>query len=69
MNKRIVYTKAPEDISKDIFEGEMTDDFLPPPEQLVRKEGKVKITIALNAQSVNFFKRYAEKHKISNDDK
>jgi predicted DNA binding CopG/RHH family protein len=64
MNKKIVYTKVPKDISGDIFEGEIIDDFLPPPEQLVRKDEKVKITITLNTQSVDFFKGYAAKHKM-----
>ncbi|MDR2759740.1 MAG: BrnA antitoxin family protein [Spirochaetaceae bacterium] len=64
MNKKIIYTDAPRNISKNIIEGEIIPDFLPPPEQLVRKEPKVKITITLNSKSVTFFKEYAEKHNI-----
>jgi predicted DNA binding CopG/RHH family protein len=60
MNKKIIYTNAPKSISKNIMEGELISDFLPPPEQLVRKESKVKITITLNSQSVDFFKHHAE---------
>ena len=54
MNKKIIYTSAPKNISKNIVKGELIPDFLPPPEQLVRKESKVKITITLNSQSVDF---------------
>jgi predicted DNA binding CopG/RHH family protein len=64
MNKRIIYIKAPKNISKDIMEGEVIPDFLPPPEELVRREPKIKITIALNSESVDFFKQYAEKNHI-----
>jgi hypothetical protein len=46
MNKRkVIYAEAPNSISREIAEGEVVDDFLPPPEELVRKEPKVKITI------------------------
>ena len=54
MNKKIIYTSTPKNISKNIVKGELIPDFLPPPEQLVRKESKVKITITLNSQSVDF---------------
>jgi predicted DNA binding CopG/RHH family protein len=64
MNKKTIYTDAPRDISRNIIEGEIIPDFLPPPEQLVRKESKVKITITLNSKSVAFFKEYAGKHNI-----
>jgi predicted DNA binding CopG/RHH family protein len=64
MKRKIIYTKAPKDISKAITEGKITADFLPPPEKLVRKEPKVKITITLNSGSVDFFKKYAQKNKV-----
>jgi len=65
MNKRKkIYTEAPKDISKEISEGEIVADFLPPPEKLIRKEPKVKITITLNSGSVEFFKRHARKNKV-----
>jgi uncharacterized protein (DUF4415 family) len=63
MNKRkIIYTEAPKDISKRITESEIVSDFLPPPEELIRREPKVKITITLNGGSVDFFKEYAKKN-------
>jgi predicted DNA binding CopG/RHH family protein len=65
MNKRkAVYTEAPKSISKEIAEGEIIDDFLPPPEELIRKEPKVKITITLNGGSVDFFKKVARKNNV-----
>jgi len=65
MNKRkINYTKAPQSISRAIIEGKIITDFLPSPEELVRKEPKVKITITLNTGSVDFFKKYARKNNV-----
>ena len=40
----------------------VVDDFLPSPEDLVRREDTVKVTIALSKASIAFFKREAEKH-------
>jgi len=40
-------------------------DFLPSPDQLVLKEENVKITISLKKESVDFFKRQAQKHHTS----
>ena len=44
--------------------GERIIDFLPPPDQLAKKPPKVKITITLNSQSVEFFKKSAKKNKV-----
>ena len=38
-------------------------DFLPPPDQLVLKEDKVKVTISLSKSSVDFFKMAAKKNR------
>ncbi|HNR95220.1 MAG TPA: CopG family transcriptional regulator [Kiritimatiellia bacterium] len=40
-------------------------NFLPPPEKLVLKESRVKITISLSKASVDFFKQEAKKHRTS----
>jgi len=62
MNRRNrIYTEAPKNVSKRILDGEIIADFLPPPEKLIRKEPKVKITISLNSGSVDFFKNMREK--------
>jgi predicted DNA binding CopG/RHH family protein len=62
--KKIIYTKAPKNISKSLSEGKIVTDFLPPPEELIRNESKVKITITitLNKKSVEFFKKHAQKN-------
>ena len=65
MNKKNnIYTNAPNNISKAILEGEIITDFLPPPDKLIRKEPKVKITITLNSGSVDFFKKHARQNKV-----
>jgi uncharacterized protein (DUF4415 family) len=51
-------------ISRAITEGKIVADFLPSPEELVRKEPKVKITITLNTASVDFFKNHAQKNNV-----
>jgi len=40
-------------------------DFLPPPEQLVLKENKVKITISLSRSSIDFFKKEVKRNRTS----
>ena len=39
------------------------DDFLPLPEQPVPKDNLKKVTIALSAESIAFFKAEAKKHR------
>jgi predicted DNA binding CopG/RHH family protein len=65
MNRRNkIYTEAPKNVSKAILDGEIIADFLPPPEKLIRKEPKVKITITLNSGSIDFFKKHARKNNV-----
>ena len=65
MNKKNkTYTEAPRNVSKAILDGEIIKDFLPPPEKLIRKEPKVKITITLNSGSVDFFKSHAKQNNV-----
>jgi len=65
MSKRQkIYTEAPKDISEAILEGEIINDFLPPPEKLLKKEPKVKITITLKSGSVDFFKKHARQNNV-----
>ncbi len=40
-------------------------NFLPPPESLVLREDKVKVTISLSKDSVEYFKREAKKQRTS----
>jgi predicted DNA binding CopG/RHH family protein len=44
---------------------EVVKDFLPPPDQLVLKEDRVKVTISLSKGSVEFFKKEAKKRRTS----
>jgi predicted DNA binding CopG/RHH family protein len=64
MKNKIHYTDAPEEIQDAILQGEVVEDFLPPPQQLIAKEETRKITIALSKRSVDFFKDAAEKNHI-----
>ena len=42
---------------------EVVEDFLPPPEKLVRKEDTVKVTISLSKPTVEFFKASAKRSR------
>ena len=55
MKNKITYTDEP-------MELEAVRDILPPPEELVRRESDgVKVTIVLGKETVDFFKRHADK--------
>jgi predicted DNA binding CopG/RHH family protein len=62
--KRKNYKTAPKDIAEAISVSEIIEDFLPPPEKLTKKEKTVRITILLNKESVDFFKKNAQKFGI-----
>ena len=57
MKNRIRYSDEP------LGKLRVIDDFLPSPEQLVLREDKVKITIALSRSSIQFFKQVAKENK------
>jgi len=59
MKSRIKYTDEP------MGKLRVIRDFLPPPEQLVAKEDKVKITISLSKSSIDFFKKEAKRNRTS----
>jgi predicted DNA binding CopG/RHH family protein len=59
MKKRIRYSDEP------MGKVSVIEDFLPPPDQLVLKEEKVKVTIALKKASIDFFKKEAKKNNTS----
>ena len=60
--ERVTYVSAPRNIAKALKNAKVISDFLPPPEDLILKEPKVKVTIALSSRSVDFFKKHAEKN-------
>jgi hypothetical protein len=59
MKKKIRYTEGPI-----IGELRAIEDFLPPPEELVHAPTRVKITMALSLESLEFFKREAKKYHV-----
>jgi predicted DNA binding CopG/RHH family protein len=58
MKKRIEYTDGP------IGNIKVIPDFLPSPDQLVKKETNIKVTINLRKDSVEFFKSIAKKNNV-----
>lgn len=58
MKKRINYTNEP------IGDIKIVKDFLPPPEKLVFKKKSIKITMALDEDSVVFFKKIAQRNHV-----
>jgi predicted DNA binding CopG/RHH family protein len=59
MKKRIKYTDEP------MGRLRVIEDFLPPPEVLAKAIKRVKVTIELNSDSIDFFKREAQKNRTS----
>jgi predicted DNA binding CopG/RHH family protein len=56
MRKKIQYTDEP------IGKVKIISDFLPSPEKLALKDERVKVTISLSKDSVEFFKKEAKKY-------
>ena len=59
MTKNAKYDDAPKAVAGAIRTSKVVTDFLPPPNELVRKEEQVKVTINLSKRSIEFFKRVA----------
>lgn len=62
MSSSVNYTDAPADIEQSLEEAIAISDFLPSPDELIRKTEKEKITIAIDKRSLELYKRYAKKH-------
>ena len=62
--KEIKYTDAPPEIEEALDRSRIIIDLLPPPEKLVRKVEKEKITILLDKENVDFFRNEAKKHGV-----
>ena len=58
MKKFIHYTDEP------IGKIKIIKDFLPPPEKLIFKRKSIKVTMALDEESVLFFKKIAKRNKL-----
>jgi len=59
MKTKTKYTEEP------MGDLKVVKDFLPPPDQLVLREDKVKVTISLKRSRITFFKEQAKKQKTS----
>jgi predicted DNA binding CopG/RHH family protein len=62
MTNKVNYTNAPADVEQSLDRATVVSDLLPSPEELVRRSGKEKITIAIDKSSLELYKRYAKKH-------
>ena len=62
MTNSVKYTDAPADIDQALESAMTIDDVLPTPSELVRKTEKEKITIAIDKNSLDLFKQYANNH-------
>jgi predicted DNA binding CopG/RHH family protein len=58
MKKQIHYTDEP------IGDIKIVKDFLPSPDKLVFKRKSIKVTMALDAESVAFFKKIAQRNHV-----
>ena len=56
------YTDAPANIAQALQDAMPMEDFLPSPDKLILKTEKEKITIAIDKQSLDAYKRYAKKN-------
>jgi uncharacterized protein (DUF4415 family) len=61
-NDRINYTETPADIDQALDGATIISDSLPSPDKLIRKIEKEKITIAIDKDSLDAYKRYAKKN-------
>ena len=59
MNNVIIYTDEPMEL------GEVVEDFLPSPEELIAKKNKVNVTLELTEETIRLLKAEAAKQKIS----
>ncbi len=59
-----IYTTPEKSIRESLESSVKVADFLPPPDQLVRKQKKEKITISIDSECVQFFKTAAAKENL-----
>lgn len=62
MSNKTNYTDVPADVAQSLDDAIVVSDFLPSPEDLVRRVEKEKITIAIDKHSLELFKDYAKTH-------
>ena len=64
MSKKIKYTEGPMGKIKLSDFKRVEKEFLPSPAEIARSMDKIKITITLTGDSIEYFKKQAEKHDI-----
>ncbi len=64
MKPEVKYTNAPPEIEIALANSQAVADFLPPPEMLVRKIEKEKITIMIDKGNLSFFRSEAKKQGV-----
>ena len=60
------YTNAPDDVRESLEDPIFVNDLLPSPEEFVRKTKKEKITIAIDKDSLDLYKKYAKYQTMIN---
>ncbi len=56
------YIDAPDDINETLDHAVVIDDFLPSPEEFIRRAKKEKITVAIDKHSLELYKAYVKEH-------
>ena len=64
MKKDNGYVDAPDEVRQALDAAKRIEDFLPPPEQLIKKEETRKVTIVLSRKSVDFFKEKSKAAQV-----
>ena len=62
MDRKKLLSKKGKKVSKPAAKSKINADFLTAPNKLTKKETKIKITIALQQKTIDFFKSYAKKN-------
>ena len=60
----VKYTDAPTDVERAMDSAQPVTDFLPSPDQLTLRVRKEKVTMNLDSDVVDYFRRSAEKNRI-----
>jgi uncharacterized protein (DUF4415 family) len=64
MMQKDKYSKAPVEVDHALDQAVRIPDFLPPPNELVEKREKEKITILLDKSNVDFFRQAASEQGV-----
>jgi len=56
----IIYTEAPDGLDEVLENAEEIHDLLPPPEHLIRRSKKKRVTMMIDEGTVDYFKKLAK---------